>query len=164
MVRSPGFGSINMHYGALFRLAFTVPPSLRLKLAHTDNSLDRSTKSTLSPRRAPTPCTHTISGSISLPFRGSFRLSLTVLVHYRSQDIFSLGGWSLQIQTGFLVPRPTRVINDKVSDTLRTGLSPSLASLSRLFCSPRSFFTLYQSLAALVVPSPELDKSRSELG
>ena len=27
---------------------------------------------------------HTVSGSISLPFRGSFRLSLTVLVHYRS--------------------------------------------------------------------------------
>ena len=29
-------------------------------------------------------CKHTISGSISLPDRGSFRLSLTVLVHYRS--------------------------------------------------------------------------------
>ena len=100
----------------------------------------------------------------SPPFRGAFQLSLTVLVHYRSQDIFSLGGWSLQLQTGFLVPRPTRVINDKVSDTWRTGLSPSLASLSKLFCSPRSFFTLHQSLAALVVPSPALDKSRSELG
>ena len=32
----------------------------------------------------PTPCKHTVSGSISLPSRGSFRLSLTVLVHYRS--------------------------------------------------------------------------------
>ena len=56
-----------------------------LRLAITNNSLDRSTKSTPSPdKRAPTPCTHTISGSISLPFRGSFNLSLTVLVHYRS--------------------------------------------------------------------------------
>ena len=27
---------------------------------------------------------HQVSGSISLPSRGSFRLSLTVLVHYRS--------------------------------------------------------------------------------
>jgi hypothetical protein len=27
---------------------------------------------------------HPVSGSISLPSRGSFRLSLTVLVHYRS--------------------------------------------------------------------------------
>ena len=35
-------------------------------------------------KSAPTPCTHTISGSISLPFLGSFNLSLTVLVHYRS--------------------------------------------------------------------------------
>src|ERR1039458_8168859 len=56
-----------------------------LKLATSNNSLDRSTKSTLSPNKsAPTPCTHTISGSVSLPFRGSFNLSLTVLVHYRS--------------------------------------------------------------------------------
>ena len=29
-------------------------------------------------------CRHTVSGSISLPFRGAFHLSLTVLVHYRS--------------------------------------------------------------------------------
>ncbi len=64
---------------------------------------------------APTPCTHIISGSISLPFRGSFRLSLTVLVHYRSQDIFSLRGWSLQIQSGLHVSRPTQDINDKGS-------------------------------------------------
>ena len=32
----------------------------------------------------PTVCMHAVSGSIALPFRGSFRLSLTVLVHYRS--------------------------------------------------------------------------------
>jgi hypothetical protein len=42
------------------------------------------------------------------PIRGSFNLSLTVLVHYRSQDIFSLGGWTPQIQSGFHVSRPTR--------------------------------------------------------
>jgi hypothetical protein len=48
-----------------------------------------------------------VSGSISLPFRGSFRLSLTVLVHYRSQEIFSLGRWSSQIRPGFHVSRPT---------------------------------------------------------
>jgi hypothetical protein len=33
-----------------------------------------------------TACKHLISVSISLPFRGSFHLSLTVLVHYRSSD------------------------------------------------------------------------------
>ena len=32
MVRSPGFGSIHMHYGALFRLAFTMSPSNDLDL------------------------------------------------------------------------------------------------------------------------------------
>jgi len=29
----------------------------------------------------------------SPPFRGAFQLSLTVLVRYRSRDVFSLGGW-----------------------------------------------------------------------
>ena len=56
---------------------------------------------------APTPCRHWVSGSISLPSRGSFHLSITVLVRYRSINIFSLGRWSCRIQTGFLVPRPT---------------------------------------------------------
>ena len=31
-----------------------------------------------------TACKHMVSGSLSLPFRGAFHLSLTVLVHYRS--------------------------------------------------------------------------------
>ena len=35
-------------------------------------------------------------------FRPSFRLSLTVLVHYRSRSIFSLGGWFPQIPTKFV--------------------------------------------------------------
>src|SRR5699024_7590457 len=33
---------------------------------------------------APTDCKHTVSGTISLPSRGTFHLSLTVLVRYRS--------------------------------------------------------------------------------
>src|SRR3990172_6136819 len=33
---------------------------------------------------APTACKRTVSGTISLPLRGTFHLSLTVLVHYRS--------------------------------------------------------------------------------
>jgi len=47
--------------------------------------------------------------SISLPSRGAFRLSLTVLVHYRSFGVFSLGGWSPQLPTRFFVPRGTQV-------------------------------------------------------
>jgi hypothetical protein len=34
--------------------------------------------------RTLTACKHMVSGSISLPSRGAFHLSLTVLVHYRS--------------------------------------------------------------------------------
>src|SRR5690554_5867913 len=59
--------------------------------------------------KAPTACKRTVSGSLSLASRRSFHLSLTVLVHYRSRPVFSLGGWSPQFQTGFLGPRLTRV-------------------------------------------------------
>ena len=57
---------------------------------------------------APTDCKHTVSGSISLPSRGAFHLSLTVLIHYRSPTVFSLTRWSSLIQAEFLVFRPTR--------------------------------------------------------
>jgi hypothetical protein len=64
--------------------------SLRLRLLDLTlhvkrNSPVHSTKGTPSPiNRALTFCKHTVSGSISLPFRGAFHLSLTVLFHYRS--------------------------------------------------------------------------------
>ena len=64
---------------------------------------------------ASTDCRHLVSDSISLPSRGSFHLSLAVLVHYRSRNIFSLGRWTSQIQSGFLVPRPTQENTYKVS-------------------------------------------------
>ena len=76
---------------ALFRLAFATAPCLPLNLAYDRNSPVHSTKGTPSHVKksirilhsAPTTCKHTVSGSISLPFRGAFHLSLTVLVHYR---------------------------------------------------------------------------------
>src|ERR1035437_7638209 len=56
-----------------------------LTLPLKSNSLARYAKSTPSRHEAaPTACKHTVSGAISLPFRGTFHLSLTVLVHYRS--------------------------------------------------------------------------------
>ncbi len=45
---------------------------------------------TPSPRKAPTPCRCMVSDLFHSPLRGSFHLSLTVLVHYRSPRIFSL--------------------------------------------------------------------------
>ena len=50
-----------------------------LNLASPGNSPDRSTKSTRSHSRAPTACKHRVSGSLSLPSRGPFHLSFTVL-------------------------------------------------------------------------------------
>jgi len=41
-------------------------------------------------RPAPTPCRCMVSDLFHSPLRGSFHLSLTVLVHYRSTKIFSL--------------------------------------------------------------------------
>ena len=49
--------------------------------------------------RAPSACRHTVSGSLSLPFRGPFHLSLTVLVHYRSMG---------RIQAWRMVPPASR--------------------------------------------------------
>ena len=54
---------------------------LALNLAGSRSSPDRSTKSTRSrlSLRAPTVCKHRVSGSLSLPSRGPFHLSFTVL-------------------------------------------------------------------------------------
>ena len=54
-------------------------------------------------RSAFSACKHTISGSISLPFRGAFHLSLTVLITIGHLVVFSLGRWSSQLPTQFHV-------------------------------------------------------------
>jgi hypothetical protein len=77
-------------------------PRLIMQEARRHPAADRSP-----PHRAPTVCKHAVSGSISLPSRGSFHLSLTVLVRYRSETVFSLRRWSSRIPTGFHVPRGT---------------------------------------------------------
>jgi hypothetical protein len=66
---------------ALFRLAFASAPASHLNLACYRNSPVHSAKGTPSPglHQALIACKHTVSGSISLPSRGAFHLSLTVL-------------------------------------------------------------------------------------
>ena len=54
-------------------------------------------------RSAFSACKHTISGSVSLPFRGAFHLSLTVLISIGHLVVFSLGRWSSQLPTQFHV-------------------------------------------------------------
>ena len=64
---------------------------------------------TVAKATAPTACKRMVSGTISLPLRGTFHLSLTVLVHYRSPLVFSLAGWSPRIRSGFHVSGSTQV-------------------------------------------------------
>src|ERR671929_1917367 len=84
MARSLRFGSRTRDYNALFGLAFATAPPHGLTSPRTTNSQAHSSKGTPSPTRAPTACRHTVSGTISLPSRGTFHHSLTVLVRYRS--------------------------------------------------------------------------------
>ena len=112
---------------ALFRLAFASAPALKALTSHVrSNSPDHNAKGTPSPlKEAPTACMHTVSGSLSLAARRSFHLSLTVLFTIGHELVFSLGGWSPQIQSGFHVPRPTRVPQRVSTRFSHTGLSPS---------------------------------------
>ena len=79
-----------------------------LNLASHRNSPARSTKSTTSHAYgALSACKLTVSGSLSLPSRGSFHLSLTVLFAIGHMVVFSLTGWSPCLPSGFLVSRRT---------------------------------------------------------
>src|SRR3954466_8904407 len=51
----------------------------------------------------------------------------------RRLRVFSLGGWSPHVQTGFHVPRPTCRNPSSTIDFSHTGLSPTMAGLSRPF-------------------------------
>ena len=111
MARSLGFGST----------AFDSSPvsdsvSLRLRTSMPLTSPNTVTRRLIlqkarhhPPSEALTACKSTVSGSLSLPSRGPFHLSLTVLCAIGSCRVFSLGGWSPLIPTGFLVSRRTQV-------------------------------------------------------
>ena len=83
-----------MQLPALFRLAFASAPSLKL-LTSLHNATRRSVLQKVQGRalnRAPFACKHRVSGSLSLPSRGSFHLSLTVLYAIGHQPSLGLGG------------------------------------------------------------------------
>ena len=69
---------------ALFGLAFATASPHGLTSRHATNSQAHSSKGTPSARKPLTVCKHTVSGTISLPSRGTFHHSLTVLIRYRS--------------------------------------------------------------------------------
>ena len=80
-------------------------------------------------RCAPSACKHMVSGSLSLPSRGAFHLSLTVLYSIGHQVVFSLRRWASLIPTEFLVLDGTLDPHAFVSVST-TGLLPYSAVLS----------------------------------
>ena len=91
---------------ALFGLAFATATPHGLTSPRTTNSQAHSSKGTPSPphpkvHKAPTDCRQTVSGTISLPSRGTFHHSLTVLFAIGRLDILSLTRWSSQIHADF---------------------------------------------------------------
>ena len=76
-----------------------------------------------------TVCKLTVSGSFHSPNRGTFHLSLTVLVHYRSLSVFSLREWTPLLPTGLACPAVLRY-PARVDQFSFTGLSPSLVGNS----------------------------------
>src|SRR5574344_51937 len=105
MGRSPGFGSMYTDCRTVHtRFPFGLSHLMVLNLACIHNSPDRSTKSTrLHSYGAFAACRHMVSGSLSLPSRGPFHLSLTVLYAIGHQVVFSLMRWSSHVHTGLHV-------------------------------------------------------------
>ena len=116
MRSSLGFGSNPSDFPseegcALFGLAFALAPQVTLlnrateiySPAHSSIGTPSSFRG-----RTPTVCRHAVSGTFNSPPGVLFHLSLTVLLHYRSLEVFSLGKWSSQLPTGFHVSRGTQ--------------------------------------------------------
>jgi hypothetical protein len=71
---------------------------------------------------------------------GSFHLSLTVLVHYRSSKVFSFGRWSSLLPTGLACPVVLKLLTGAYP-LLGTGLSPSMEDLSSILPLDDRFLT-----------------------
>ena len=98
---------------ALFGLALATATPHGLTSRHATDSQAHSSKGTPPPphtnmRKALTACKRPVSGTISLPSRGTFHHSLTVLCTIGHQVVFRLTKWSWQIHTRFHESRTTR--------------------------------------------------------
>ena len=93
-----------------------------LNLATESNSPAHSPKGTPSrgqPKRVATALRLIVGTRFQVlfhsPHRGSFHLSLTVLVHYRSSGVFSLGRWASLLPTGLACPVVLRITAGSLS-------------------------------------------------
>src|SRR3954452_23538408 len=91
-------------------------------------------------------CRHTISGSLDSPHRGSFHLSLAVLVHYRSTG--SIQAYEMVLADSGRITRVPPYLGTPLGQApvSATGLSPSVARLSRRLA--------YRKLVLNAVPLP----------
>ena len=118
---------------AHFRLAFAMAPVLNTltsqQIVTRRPVLQKVRDHTGLLRRALSACKHMVSGSLSLPSRGAFHLSLTVLFAIGHQVVFSLRRWASRIPTEFLVLDGT--LDTHCFDSVSfTGLSPYPAAFS----------------------------------
>src|SRR5205085_11938990 len=83
--------------------------------------------------KALTDCRQTVSGTISLPSRGTFHLSLTVLVRYRSPG--SIQAYQVVLADSRQITGVRRYsgIREAGQELSPTGLSPSTVPLSNDF-------------------------------
>ena len=134
MDSSPGFASAACDSCRHLKGSLSLRLVSQLNLAAYRNSLAHSTKGTPSPRSgAPTACRRTVSGTVSLPSRGAFHLSLTVLVRYRSQE--SIQPWRVVPPDSHRVSRARHYSGAFLGGVgvSRTGLLPAAAGLSMPF-------------------------------
>ena len=140
MGRSLRFGSRTCHYTTPCGMDTPYSDSLSLRLPlngltsrHVPDSQAHSSKGTPSPDEpALTDCRHTVSGTISLPSRGTFHHSLTVLFRYRS--LGSIQAYRVVPADSQQIPR-ARCYSGTPSTTETvfspTGLSPATADHPR---------------------------------
>ena len=146
MGSSLGFVSNPSDCIALFRLAFAAAPSvsdltwpLRLTRWLILQKARRHTLPSWAIVLRPVVSTR-FQVLFHFPYRGSFHLSFTVLVRYRSSNVFSLGKWASRIPTELACSAVLRIIAG-VRSVSFTGLSPSMAYLSRIVLLPNGFVT-----------------------
>jgi hypothetical protein len=144
MGSSPGFGSLRRNstpWRTRFRSGSGCPC---LSLAAPNHSSAHSPIGTPSPdlavRLRPARGAR-FQALFHSPHRGAFHRSLTVLVHYRSPAVFSLGRWSAPLPTRCRVSGGTHATHPPGQPTTSpTGFSPSPTARSsglRLSCLAR---------------------------
>ena len=140
--RSPGFGSTTKYstpYSDSLSLRLHIHCLTLHQIVTRRFILQRHA---ITHKRALTTCKHTVSSSLSLPFRGTFHLSLTVLVHYRSLEYLALGDGPPRFRRNFTCSVVLRIHSrEYVFDYRIITFFDSSFQMIRLTCS---FVTPYR--------------------